>query len=148
VTGGATRAESVRLGLAEVPSEATVVVVHDAARPFVDEPVIERVLTALNEGWEGAVPALPVPDTIKRVEGDRVVETLDRESLRAVQTPQAFLADVLRKAYAGGSAASDCAALVEAQGGRVRVVPGDPVLQKVTDADDLERAEALLAARS
>jgi 2-C-methyl-D-erythritol 4-phosphate cytidylyltransferase len=148
VAGGATRAESVRLGLAEVPSDATVVLVHDAARPFVDEAVIERVLTALTEGWDGVVPGLPLPDTIKRVEGDRVVETLDRESLRAVQTPQAFLADVLRKAQADGGAASDCAALVEAQGGRVKVVPGDLLLQKVTDADDLERAEALLAARS
>src|SRR5262249_1736184 len=103
---------------------------------------------ALNEGWDGAVPTLPVADTIKRVEGDRVVETLDRESLRAVQTPQAFLADVLRRAHSDGAAASDCAALVEAQGGRVKVVPGDPVLDKITDADDLERAEALLAARS
>ncbi len=91
---------------------------------------------------------LPVADTIKRVEGDRIVETLDRDLLRAVQTPQAFLADVLRNAHAGGGAASDCAALVEARGGRVKVVAGDPLLQKVTDADDLERAEALLATRS
>jgi 2-C-methyl-D-erythritol 4-phosphate cytidylyltransferase len=145
VTGGATRAESVKSALAEVPQEAAVILVHDAARPYVDDEVIERVLTALNEGWEGALPGLPVSDTIKRVEGERVVETLDRHSLRAVQTPQAFVADVLRRAYEGDvSSATDCASLVEARGGRVKVVPGDPRLAKVTDAADLERVAALL----
>src|SRR5438309_11948542 len=89
VPGGATRADSVRNALAEVPEEAAVVVVHDAARPLLSDEVIERVLTALTEGWDGVIPALPVADTIKRVEGDRVVETLDRDGLRAVQTPQA-----------------------------------------------------------
>ena len=144
VTGGATRGESVKLALAEVPKDAAVVVVHDAARPFVDDAVIERVLAALNEGWDGAVPGLLVPDTIKRVERERVVETIDRESLRAVQTPQAFVAEVLRRAYEGDvSAASDCASLVEAGGGRVKVVPGDPRLAKITDAEDLERVGAL-----
>jgi len=145
VTGGATRADSVKKALAEVPGEAAVVLVHDAARPYVDDAVIERVLTALNEGWEGAVPGLPVSDTIKRVEGERIVETLDREELRAVQTPQAFLADVLRRAYAADvSSATDCASLVEAHGGRVKVVHGDARLAKVTDAADLERVAALL----
>jgi 2-C-methyl-D-erythritol 4-phosphate cytidylyltransferase len=145
ITGGATRAESVRLALAEVPREAAVVLVHDAARPLVDDAVIERVLAALNEGWDGAVPGLPVPDTVKRVEGDRVVETLRRDELRTVQTPQAFLADVLRSAFAGDvSDATDCASLVEARGGRVKVVPGDPRLAKITDAADLERVAALL----
>jgi len=145
VTGGATRAESVRLALAEVPEEAAVVVVHDAARPLVSEAVIERVLAALNQGWDGAVSGLPVSDTVKRVEGDAVVETLDREQLRVVQTPQAFVADVLRAAYAGDVAgATDCASLVEARGGRVTVVAGDPRLAKITDAEDLERVAALL----
>jgi 2-C-methyl-D-erythritol 4-phosphate cytidylyltransferase len=145
VTGGETRAESVRLALAEVPAEAAVVIVHDAARPFVEDGLIARVLTALNEGWDGVVPALPVPDTVKRVDGDRVLETIDRGELRLAQTPQAFPLDVLRRAFGGDLAgASDCASLVEAQGGRVRVVPGDRRLMKITDADDLERAAALL----
>ena len=145
VTGGATRGESVRNALAEVPPEAAVILVHDAARPYVDDAVIERVLSALNEGWEGAVPGLPVSDTVKRVEGEQVAETLARDSLRTVQTPQAFLADVLRRAYHGDvSSATDCASLVEAQGGRIKVVVGDPRLAKVTDSADLERVAALL----
>jgi 2-C-methyl-D-erythritol 4-phosphate cytidylyltransferase len=145
VTGAATRAESVRSALAEVSDDAAVVVVHDAARPLVDDAVIDRVLTALNEGWDGAVPALPVADTVKRVDGERVVETVDRSQLRAVQTPQAFLAGVLRKAFAGDvSSASDCSSLVEQRGGRVKVVPGDPRLLKVTDVADLERVASLL----
>jgi 2-C-methyl-D-erythritol 4-phosphate cytidylyltransferase len=145
VPGGATRAESVRRALAEVPSEAAVVLVHDAARPFVDDEVIERVVTALNEGWDGIVPAVPVPDTVKRVEGDRVVETIDRDELRLAQTPQAFPSAVLRRAFEGAvEGASDCASLVEARGGRVKVVQGDSRLIKITDAGDLERAAALL----
>src|SRR5438270_870045 len=84
VTGGATRTESVRRALAEVPEDAAAVVVHDAARPLVDDAVVERVLAALNEGWDGAVPTMRLDDTVKRVEGDRVVETLDRSQLRAV----------------------------------------------------------------
>lgn len=148
LTGGATRAESVRLALAEVPHEAAVVLVHDAARPLLDESVIERVLTALNEGWDGAVPGLPLQDTVKLVEGERVAETLDRSALRLVQTPQAFDADVLRRALFHGSEGphewTDCSAAVEAAGGRIKVVPGDPRLLKITDAADLERAAALL----
>ena len=145
VAGGATRGESVRAALAEVPGDAAVVVVHDAARPLLDDAVVERVVTALNEGWDGVVPALPVPDTVKRVDGERVVETLARDELRAVQTPQAFVAQVLRDAYQGDvSGASDCASLVEARGGRVKVVDGDPRLLKVTEAADLDRVAALL----
>ena len=139
VAGGETRAESVRAGAAEVDEDAAVIVVHDAARPALPEEVLERVLTALNEGWEGALPALPLADTIKRVRDGTVVETLAREELAAAQTPQAFVAPVLREALAGDLAgATDCAALVEARGGRVTTVPGDPRLLKVTDAADLE----------
>ena|SRR5436190_4024892 len=139
VAGGETRAESVRAGAAEVNEDATVIVVHDAARPALAEEVLERVLRALNEGWDGAVPALPLADTIKRVRDGQVVETLAREELAAAQTPQAFLAPVLLEALAGDLAgATDCAALVEARGGRVTTVPGDPRLLKVTDAADLE----------
>ena len=146
VTGGESRAESVRLALEEVPEEAAVVLVHDAARPLLPEAVIERVLAPLSEGWDGVVPAVPLADTVKRVEGDRVVETLPRDDLVAVQTPQAFLADMLRRAVGGDvSAATDCASLVEAQGGRVKVVEGDPRLLKVTDADDLALVESWLA---
>jgi 2-C-methyl-D-erythritol 4-phosphate cytidylyltransferase len=143
ITGGATRADSVRLGVGEVPAAAAVVLVHDAARPLVGDEVIGRVLAALNEGWDGAVPALRVPDTIKRVEGDRIVETLPRDALRAVQTPQAFVADVLRNALTG-SDWTDCAAAVEAAGGRVKAVEGDARLAKITDSEDLERVAALL----
>ena len=145
VTGGDTRSESVRLALEDVPEEAPVVLVHDAARPLVPEDVIERVLTGLGEGWDGAVPTLALADTIKRVEGDRVVETLVREALVAVQTPQAFVAGVLRAALAGDvSDATDCSSLVEARGGRVKAVPGDPRLLKVTGEDDLALVESWL----
>ena len=143
VPGGATRAESVRLGVMEVPGDAAVILVHDAARPVLPEEVVERVLVSLSEGWDGVVPALPVADTVKRVRGDEVVETLARDELVAVQTPQAFLADVLRRAVESGEA-SDCAALVERAGGRVRVVEGDPRLLKVTTQADLELVRSWL----
>ena len=145
VTGGPTRAESVRLGLAEVADDAAVALVHDAARPLLPAEVIERVLLPLGQGWDGAVPGLPVADTIKRVRGDEVVETLPRAELVAVQTPQAFVASALREALAGDiGGASDCASLVEARGGRVKVVPGDRRLLKVTDLADLQLVEDLL----
>jgi 2-C-methyl-D-erythritol 4-phosphate cytidylyltransferase len=145
VGGGETRAESVRAGVAEVGEDAVVIAVHDAARPLLPDEALERVLTALNEGWDGAVPALPLADTVKRVRGEQVVKTLPREELVAVQTPQAFLATVLRDALSGELAgATDCASLVEARGGRVTTVPGDARLIKVTDAADLELVASLL----
>jgi 2-C-methyl-D-erythritol 4-phosphate cytidylyltransferase len=145
VAGGETRAESVRAGVAEVADEAVVIAVHDAARPLLPEEVLERVLTALNEGWDGAVPALPLADTVKRVRDGQVVETLPREELVAAQTPQAFLAQVLREALAADIAgATDCASLVEARGGRVTTVAGDSRLVKVTDDADLELVASLL----
>ena len=144
VPGGSTRAESVRLGVADVPEDAAVVIVHDAARPVLPEEVLERVLAPLSEGWDGVVPALPVADTVKRVRGDEVVETLARDELVAAQTPQAFLADVFRRAVAAGEA-SDCAALVERAGGRVKVVEGDRRLLKVTTQADLELVAGWIA---
>jgi 2-C-methyl-D-erythritol 4-phosphate cytidylyltransferase len=144
VTGGGTRGASVAAGLAEVGDDAEAVLVHDAARPLVTDAVVERLLGALGAGWDGAVPGLPVADTVKRVEDGRVVETLERSALAAVQTPQAFRADVLRAAYAAGGDATDCAALVEAQGGRVTVVEGDPRLVKITTRGDLELVESWL----
>jgi 2-C-methyl-D-erythritol 4-phosphate cytidylyltransferase len=139
VTGGATRAESVRAALAQIPDEALVVIVHDAARPLVDDAVIERVILPLGEGYDAVVPALPLTDTVKRVERGLVVETVDRSNLVTVQTPQAFIATVLRAAYAADepSSATDCASLIEARGGRVRVVEGDARLLKITTAADL-----------
>jgi len=146
VPGGETRAESVRTGLAEVPEDATVVLVHDAARPVLPAEVVERLLAALGEGFDGAVPGLPVADTTKRVAGGGVVlETLDRSELVSVQTPQAFDAGVLRAAFAHEVAhATDCASLVEAAGGRVKVVAGDERLQTVTTRADLDRVAGLL----
>ncbi len=145
VTGGGTRTESVRQALSEAPADTAVVLVHDAARPLVSDAVVERVLTPLGEGWDAIVPALPLADTVKRVRGDEVVETLDRDELVAVQTPQAFVAEVLREALARDAAASDCAALVEAGGGRVRVVEGDRRLVKITTREDLDLVAGWLA---
>jgi len=146
VTGGASRGASVRAALKQVPDEALVVIVHDAARPLVDDAVIERVIVPLGEGYDGVVPGLVLADTVKRVESGVVAETVDRTGLVTVQTPQAFNAAVLRAAYAGDGAltATDCASLVEARGGRVRVVGGDPRLLKITTAADLALVESWL----
>jgi 2-C-methyl-D-erythritol 4-phosphate cytidylyltransferase len=149
VAGGETRADSVRIGVEEVAADAAVIVVHDAARPLVSDEVVERVVAPLSQGWDGAVPGLAVVDTVKRVGPDgAIVETVPRGELVAVQTPQAFVADVLRRALASesASAATDCASLVEAQGGRVQVVDGDPRLLKVTSPEDLALVESWLAA--
>ena len=147
VPGGETRTESVRAGVAEVPEDAAVIVVHDAARPLISEDVIERVIAALGEGFDGAVPGLPLADTVKRVRDGVVVETVPRDELVTVQTPQAFVAPVLRAALSGQSVEStqsptDCASIVEANGGRIKVVEGDEKLLKVTTRADLERVDA------
>src|SRR4051812_11757599 len=144
VPGGETRSASVRAGLAEVPDDAATILVHDAARPLLPRDLVPRLLAALADGVDGAVPGVAVTDTVKRVRDGAVAETPPRDELVAVQTPQAFRAAALRAAAAGD--ASDCAALVEAAGGRVKVVAGDERLLKVTTPDDLARAEALLAA--
>jgi 2-C-methyl-D-erythritol 4-phosphate cytidylyltransferase len=120
------------------------VLVHDAARPVLPPDLVPRLIEALAEGFDGAVPGLPVTDTVKRVSGGVVVETPAREELVAVQTPQAFVAGILRAAACGEG--SDCASLVEAAGGRIKVIPGDERLLKVTTREDLERVEAWLAA--
>jgi 2-C-methyl-D-erythritol 4-phosphate cytidylyltransferase len=149
VPGGETRTDSVRAGVAEVPEDAAVIVVHDAARPLVSEDVIMRVIGALGEGFDGAVPGLPLADTVKRVHDGLVVETVPRDELVTVQTPQAFVAPVLRAALTALSVGSrqsptDCASIVEANGGRIKVVDGDERLLKVTTRADLERVEAWL----
>ena len=150
VTGGATRSESVRCGLAAVPADAEVIVVHDAARPLASPALFDAVLEAVDGGGaDGAVPGLPPSDTIKAVdESGRVTSTLDRATLVAVQTPQAFRAAVLRRAHQHSPAsATDDAMLVEALGGSVQVVPGEPGNLKITGPGDLDAAERLLAAR-
>jgi 2-C-methyl-D-erythritol 4-phosphate cytidylyltransferase len=147
VAGGESRADSVRIGVGEVADDAAVILVHDAARPLVTEEVVDRVLTPLNEGWDGAVPGLPLVDTVKRVHDDAVEETLRREELVTVQTPQAFVASVFREAMGGSGDATDCSSFVEARGGRVKVVPGDPRLLKVTTAEDLALVESWLGER-
>jgi 2-C-methyl-D-erythritol 4-phosphate cytidylyltransferase len=137
VSGGATRSASVRAGLAAVPAGAEVVIVHDAARPFAAPALFEAVVAAVRDGADAAVPGVPLADTVKRVAGSHVVETLDRDRLVAVQTPQAFKVDALRRAHAGAGEATDDAALVEAAGGLVVVVPGDPANTKITLRTDL-----------
>src|SRR5438045_5531318 len=92
VSGGATRGASVSAALAEIADDAGAVLVHDAARPLLPDGLVERLLAPLQDGWDGAVPGLSVPDTLKRVEGERIVETVARDGLVAVQTPQAFVA--------------------------------------------------------
>ena len=149
VAGGATRSDSVAAGVAEVPDDAGIILVHDAARPNVPADLIDRVLGGFADGADGVIPVLPIDDTVKRVDGaGRVVETLDRAELRAVQTPQAFLADVLRRAVAADDRATgtDCASLVERAGGTVATVSGDPRTMKITTRADLERAEELRGA--
>ena len=132
-----------RNGLAAVPADAEIVVVHDAARPLATAALFDAVIAAVRAGADAAIPGVPVSDTIKQVDGERVVETLDRSKLVAVQTPQAFRADALRKAHAAGGEATDDAGLVEANGGTVVVVPGEQANIKVTTPDDLRIAEAL-----
>jgi 2-C-methyl-D-erythritol 4-phosphate cytidylyltransferase len=153
VTGGATRADSVRCGLEAVPDEAEIVIVHDAARPLASPVLFAAVLEALQqEDVVGVVPGLSPSDTIKVVDRSmNVTSTLDRSSLVAVQTPQAIRAQALRAAHARAEMdrdadVTDDAMLVEASGGRVRVVPGHPDNIKITTPEDLAMAERLLAA--
>lgn len=147
VAGGSTRAESVRAGLAQVPEAATIVCVHDAARPFATTALFAAVVEAVHLGADGAVPGLAVTDTVKVVSPDgSVLSTLDRSMLVAVQTPQAFRAEALRAAHATGADGTDDAALVEADGGRVVVVDGDSSNRKITVPADLDWARAHVAA--
>lgn len=142
--GGATRSASVRAGLACVPDDVDVIAVHDAARPLASRALFERVVAAVRAGADAAVPGLPVTDTVKRVLDNRVVETVPRDDLVVVQTPQAFRRAALEAAHAGAGVGTDDAALVEASGGAVVVVEGESRNLKVTLADDLQLAEALL----
>ncbi len=144
VAGGATRSDSVRAGLAAVPPTATIICVHDAARPFASAELFAAVIGAISHGADAAIPGTAVTDTIKRIDDDGIViETPPRSALVAVQTPQAFRASVLRSAHASGRDATDDAALVEICGGRVVVVAGDQNNRKITHPDDLAWAREL-----
>jgi 2-C-methyl-D-erythritol 4-phosphate cytidylyltransferase/2-C-methyl-D-erythritol 2,4-cyclodiphosphate synthase len=148
VPGGATRAASVQAGLAAVSGDGPVLI-HDAARPFVTTDHVRRLLAAL-EGAEGAILALPVPDTLKRSGGGLVEATVPRDGLWRAQTPQAFRLGALRAAYEawpGGEEPTDDAAVVERAGGRVALVPGDPMLMKLTWPEDFAMAERLAGAQ-
>jgi 2-C-methyl-D-erythritol 4-phosphate cytidylyltransferase len=146
VTGGQARADSVRAGLSAVPEGAGVIVVHDAARPLAPPSLFTAVVEAVRTGTAVcAIPVLPVADTLKRTAGGLVTATVDRDGLVSVQTPQAFAADVLRRAHRDGGVTTDDAGLVEQLGLPVQTVPGDPRNLKITRPDDLDLAEALLA---
>ncbi len=149
VSGGAARAESVGLGLAEVPVSAEIVAVHDAARPLVTPRLISVLIGRLESepGVAGVIAAEPVRDTIKQVEGGRVVGTPDRAVLWAAQTPQVFRADILRAAHDdvdAAASATDDAMLIERRGGTVLVEAVDGPNLKVTTPADLAFAESLL----
>ena len=157
VAGGGSRSESVRAGLAAVPDDAEIVCVHDAARPLASQELFERVIGAVVAGADAAIPGLAVTDTIKVIDPDagsdiaralgRVVDTPDRSRLVAVQTPQAFRADALRRAHEREGDATDDAALVEAAGGVVVVVEGQADNRKITTTDDLEWVRSRLRER-
>jgi 2-C-methyl-D-erythritol 4-phosphate cytidylyltransferase len=146
VAGGATRSASVRNGLASVPEDASIVLVHDGARPFATAALFDRVIDMVRNGADGAIPGVAVTDTIKRVDAQgTITATVDRSDLRAVQTPQAFRAEALRAAYIHGSDATDDAAVVESAGGRVVVVDGETDNRKITTPADLEWARQRVA---
>jgi 2-C-methyl-D-erythritol 4-phosphate cytidylyltransferase len=144
VAGGPERQDSVRLALAALPPDVDLVLVHDAARALVPVPVVEAVVAALREGAAAAVPVLAVSDTVKRVADGTVVQTLDRSSLVAVQTPQGFVRAVLERAHESDALVTDDAAMVEALGVEVVTVPGAQEAFKVTTPFDLRVAEGLL----
>lgn len=145
VAGGAERTDSVAAGLAALAPDIEVVLVHDAARCLTPPAVFARVIAALAAGAEAVVPGIPVTDTIKIVDGHgHVLDTPDRGTLRAIQTPQGFTRTALERAHASERHASDDAALAEACGIPVLIVEGDPRALKVTTAADLAYAERLL----
>jgi 2-C-methyl-D-erythritol 4-phosphate cytidylyltransferase len=148
--GGRTRAESVDRGLQSLPAGADVVAVHDAARPLVSSELIARAVAALEPGWDAVAPAMPVVDTLKLADGERVVRTVDRRGLFGVQTPQVFGRITIERLHAdhdpAAAEATDDLVLVEEAGGQVRLIPGELTNLKVTYPDDLRLAEALLAA--
>jgi 2-C-methyl-D-erythritol 4-phosphate cytidylyltransferase / 2-C-methyl-D-erythritol 2,4-cyclodiphosphate synthase len=146
VTGGATRQDSVAAGLAALWADIDVVLVHDAARALTPPEIFARVADAVDGGHDAVVPVLPVVDTLKRVDGDAVVEAVDRSVLAAAQTPQGFRRTVLDAAYARATAEfTDDTALVQQAGGLVHTVAGAELSFKITTPADLARARSILA---
>ncbi|MEC9000902.1 MAG: 2-C-methyl-D-erythritol 4-phosphate cytidylyltransferase [Actinomycetota bacterium] len=139
VDGGATRSDSVRSGLAAVPDDAEVILVHDGARPLASDALFARVVAAVKAGADAVVPGVPVADSLRAIDGSVV----DRDGVIAVQTPQGFSAHRLRSAHAAGGDASDDATLVEAAGGTVVVVDGEVANLKITRPVDLALAATL-----
>ncbi len=151
VAGGSTRQESVARALITLPPDVDVVLVHDAARPLVPVEMVTNVVASVRQGYDCVIPCLPVTDTIKEVNDvDQVTRTVDRESLRAVQTPQGFTRTVLQQAHAGAdpdNARTDDAGLVESMGVPVHVIPGHAEALKITRPFDITIAEAIIAKR-
>lgn len=152
VAGGASRQASLENALRSLPAGTDTVMVHDAARPLLDQSLVDSLLAALDDGCDGVIPAIPLEDTIKKVADNRmVIEEMDRSGIWRVQTPQVFrrevLEDALAKAIAAGLESTDCSQMLTSAGYRVRVVEGDPLNFKVTRASDLWLAEQILASR-
>ena len=149
VAGGAERTDSVAAGLAALRPADGIVLVHDAARALAPASLFSRLVHEVRSGHPAVVPGIPLSDTVKVVDpGGRVMATPDRGTLRAIQTPQAFLREVLLHAHSSGEQATDDAGLVERIGGHVRVVDGDRLAFKITTPDDLALAERHLAAQA
>ncbi|KAA3638297.1 MAG: 2-C-methyl-D-erythritol 4-phosphate cytidylyltransferase [Armatimonadetes bacterium] len=147
IPGGARRRDSVAAGLAKIPDSVEWVLIHDAARPLITRRLVATVVDAARIGnSDGVIPALAVTDTLKLVDGDTVLKTVDRSQIAAVQTPQAFRTRLLREAHLidPEDDATDDAGLIERIGGTVTIVPGDRTNIKITYEGDLELAERLI----
>lgn len=151
IAGGSTRQESVFLGLKSLPVKKGTVVIHDGARPLVRPEMIDSICD-ISTGEQGIIYAVPLTDTVKRINGAYVDETLDRKTLVAVQTPQAFQFETIfeahRKAIEDRYVGTDDSVLIERMGGKVRVMEGEPENMKVTHPEDLSRVESILRTRS
>ncbi|MGB2758009.1 MAG: IspD/TarI family cytidylyltransferase [Acidimicrobiia bacterium] len=145
VLGGEHRSDSVRAGLDRVPDDADVILVHDAARPLATRDLFEAAIDAVHNGADAATPGVPIVDTLKRVDGELILETVDRDDLRAVQTPQAFSAAKLREAHTSAPVVTDDAAAIERIGGRAVCIPGEIRNRKLTSGEDLEIMRAWCA---
>ena len=140
VEGGATRSESVRCGLEKVPHDSEIVIVHDGVRPLASQELFELVVEKVKDGAEAVVPVVPIADSLRSINGEQI----DRDEVLVVQTPQAFSASLLRKAYLSGEDATDDSSLVESVGGIIDFVDGDVSNLKITVSSDLLIAEQFL----
>tara|TARA_B100000700_G_scaffold102125_1_gene115206 strand:- start:950 stop:1600 length:651 start_codon:yes stop_codon:yes gene_type:complete len=143
VEGGATRSESVRCGLEKVPHDSEIVIVHDAVRPLASQDLFELVVDKVRNGAEAVVPVVPIADSLRSIDGKQI----NRDEVLIVQTPQAFNASLLRKAYSSYKEATDDSSLVELAGGIIDFVDGDVSNLKITVKSDLLIAEQFLIAK-